>query len=140
MGGSHCDSRPFPLSGQVAIFWIGLGRKKQRSCARRSSTAESPATSVSLRGFSYRDCAILHSFQDYWPRPKSPPRCSVKPTCNIRRAMAQMCYVEKWKLADVLDIAHRGCEDAQSLHGLYESNLRGSGAVQILGSRISGNQ
>jgi hypothetical protein len=105
IGGSHCDSRPSPLSGQVAILWIcGLAEGTNVQCARRSPT-ESPATSVSLRRFVSLDCAILHIFQELSRPSQSSRLAPSRPRCNTRRAMAQMCYIEKWKLADVLDSA-----------------------------------
>jgi hypothetical protein len=52
--------------------------------------------------------------------------------CNTRRAIAQMCYIEKWKLADVLDIACRGCEDGT----FYPRIARIQEHFKMLGNRI----
>src|ERR1700685_2501717 len=78
MDGSHCDSRPFPLSGQVAISWIA------------ALPQENKVQMLGGRRTAWRHQAHLEH----------------------GRAMAQMCYIEKRKLADVLDIASRVCEDA----------------------------
>ena len=111
MGGSHCDSRPFPLSGQEAIFWIAAWPQETNVhvlVARRPPSRQQlrPAY-VDLQTATVQYCTVSKNFR---PCPRA-PRCSIRPTCNTRRAMAQMCYIEKWKLADVLDIASRGCED-----------------------------
>jgi len=133
MGGSHCVSRPFPLSGQVAIFGIAAWPQETTfMCSslvdRRVASNFGQPTSICVP----RLCNIAQSPRTIGPV-QEPARCSVKPTCNTRRAMAQMCYVEKWKLADVLDIARRRCAVCPRIVRIREK-------FKILGSKISGNQ
>jgi hypothetical protein len=47
-----------------------------------------------------------------------------------------MCYIEKWKIADVLDIASRGCEDGT----FYPRIARIQEHFKMLGNRIPENQ
>jgi hypothetical protein len=78
-----------------------------------------------------RLCNIAQFPRTLAPIPER-PRGPIKIRCNNRRAMAQMCYIEKWKLADVLN-------SAIELHiskALVRSTY--SGAFQDAGQQYSG--
>jgi hypothetical protein len=132
MHGSHCDSRPFPLSGQVAISWIAAWPQEtnvQVLVARRPPSRQQLRSAyIDLHTATVQYCTISNNYR---PHPRAP---ALRHQAHLqhRRAMAQMCYIEKRKLADVLDIASRVCEDAPN----YPQIARIWEHFKMLGNRI----
>ena len=139
MGGSHCDSRPCPLSGQVAIFWIAAWPQETNVhvlVARRPPSRQQLWSAyVDLHTATVQYCTVSKNFR---PRPRAPSLLH-QTHVQHRRAMAQMCYIEKWKLADVLDVPRR-TTPAPSQHQGRGQPIHGGGReIRFPPSREAGD-